>query len=487
MSIAAVILSDLHLGAPHSVLNLRQWEPSELDGVVHGEAAREALCDALAAATAGERVERLILLGDVVDLSHGTFAHGVEELNSLLAQVRGVVEVSELVYVPGNHDRHWWTLQCEYDWLIRPLLEGEPGEARLDHPRTTPPEGRQDATLFRDALPDHADLMITVAYPDYAFDAGDARVHCHHGHLLRDVYALGAELLETVLEDMSDPERRNVDRQRHRTGWSRRTESEQPGDDAARAARVAAARELFADAIRITLGDGADGRTGRVGLEALEQLSAPLIDLDWLALGQTGLLRRDGEREALGRRILTILAGAPRAQRDALIGLGELFALAVLDRFAGRSDGKPHGYGHSLLRAGVVPALVDALLGDRPDAPIPAADAPSPALNRGATISHLKPAIRRYLARTGGAPPTVLVLGHTHARGTDALTVDGQTITIVNTGSWVASRRLEVPEGRVCVIRESGDVAWVDARLQLRPYHAYDAASQPTVVPAVGS
>src|SRR5690606_13833933 len=228
----------------------------------------------------GERVERLILLGDVVDLSHGTFAHGVEELNSLLAQDRGVVEVSELVYVPGNHDRHWWTLQCEYDWLIRPLLEGEPGEARLDHPRTTPPEGRQDATLFRDALPDHADLMITVAYPDYAFDAGDARVHCHHGHLLRDVYALGAELLETVLEDMSDPERRNVDRQRHRTGWSRRTESEQPGDDAARAARVAAARELFADAIRITLGDGADGRTGRVGLEALEQLSAPLIDLD---------------------------------------------------------------------------------------------------------------------------------------------------------------------------------------------------------------
>lgn len=79
MSVAAVILSDLHLGAPHSVLNLRQWEPSELDGVVHGEAAREALCDALAAATAGERVERLILLGDVVDLSHGTFAHGVEE------------------------------------------------------------------------------------------------------------------------------------------------------------------------------------------------------------------------------------------------------------------------------------------------------------------------------------------------------------------------------------------------------------------------
>lgn len=484
MPVAAVILSDLHLGAPHSVLNLRRWEPSVLDGVAHGEAARDSLCEAVSAAAGGERVERLILLGDAIDLSHGTFALGVAELNSLLTQLRGVVEFSELVYVPGNHDRHWWTLQCEYDWLIRPLLEGEPGRARVDYPRTTPSAGRRDASLFRDALPDHGDLPITVAYPDFVFEVGATRVRCHHGHLLRDVYALGAELLETVLEDMSDFERRNVDRRKPQIGWSSRSRSEQAEPDAGIEARVAAARELFADAIRFTLG-GVNGQADRAGLEALEQLSAPLIDVDWLLLGQTGLLRRDGEWEALGRRLLTTLAGAPRAQRDALAGLGELLALAVLDRFAERGDGKPHGYAHGVLRTGVVPAIVDALLGDRPDAPVPAADAPSASLNRGATISHLKPAIRRYLSRIGEAPPSILVLGHTHARGADALTVDGHTISIVNTGSWVSSRRLEVPEGRVCVIRESGDVAWVDAHLRLPPDRAQEAGDR-RAVPAAG-
>lgn len=164
MAVPALIISDLHLGAPHSALNLKQWNPSEVDGVLHGEAARDSLVAALKALAGDEDVERLILLGDVIDLSHGTFADGLRELITLLRRVRDSVPVRELVFVPGNHDRHWWDMQCQYESLIKPLLDDNEASSKTSYARTTDTAGRRgNIPVITNPLHEHTDLPITLA------------------------------------------------------------------------------------------------------------------------------------------------------------------------------------------------------------------------------------------------------------------------------------------------------------------------------------
>lgn len=36
---------------------------------------------------------------------------GLRELITMLRGIRDTVEIKELVFVPGNHDRQWWDMQ----------------------------------------------------------------------------------------------------------------------------------------------------------------------------------------------------------------------------------------------------------------------------------------------------------------------------------------------------------------------------------------
>lgn len=452
MTIPALILSDLHLGAPQSALNLKTWNPSEVEGVVHGEAARNALVGSVQALAGNEDVERLILLGDVIDLSHGTLADGLQELITLLRRIREAVTVGQLVLVPGNHDRHWWDLQCQYESLIRPLLDDHEAASRTFYRRTTDTAGRRgDIPVITNALHEHQDLPITLAYPDYEFTVSGKHVRCQHGHLLEDLYLMAADLLESVLADLSNVRRRDP--------------GQNPTPDQQK--RFDAARASFRESLAFTL-DPDGGAQAK--LELAERLSAPFMDLDWLFLGQTGLIRRVGPKAAIGRVVNAILAGVSPRDRDALMGLGEFVGLSAMDIVAGREDGEPWSYSNNAVKTNLitpfVKKFVDSTIQHNEELPLAPVDAPSSSLNRGKTIEQTKPAIKRYLERFGVQPPDVLVLGHTHVKGGGSMKIGGRTVTLMNTGSWVSSRHHKTPDSRVCRIGKRGGVSFDDADLR---------------------
>lgn len=82
------IISDLHLGARFGTDVLRQREP------------RRALLDEL------EDVQRLVLLGDALELRHGPMEEALEAARPFFEELGEAFAGREVVFVAGNHDHH---------------------------------------------------------------------------------------------------------------------------------------------------------------------------------------------------------------------------------------------------------------------------------------------------------------------------------------------------------------------------------------------
>ncbi|MCW2989930.1 MAG: hypothetical protein JWM73_524, partial [Solirubrobacterales bacterium] len=135
-----LVISDLHLGARTGV------------GVLHRPAALAVLLGAL------EDVDRLVLLGDVVELRQGPAAEALAAARPVLDAIGTAMAGREIVVVPGNHDHG----------LIR---------AQLDE---RPPAGLDDRYDLSAALA--APLGgATVAYPGLWLRPD---VYATHGHYL---------------------------------------------------------------------------------------------------------------------------------------------------------------------------------------------------------------------------------------------------------------------------------------------------------------
>ncbi|MDO8188050.1 hypothetical protein Q5424_12040 [Conexibacter sp. JD483] len=149
-------MSDLHLGAADGRDLLRQ----------------EALFEPLRAALARERIERVVLLGDAIELRQGplrdAFAVARPFFERLGAALGGDGEV---VLVPGNHDHQ----------LVAPWLE------RLRRDTAPPPLGLEQRASWEpgDAVAALADRLaparLTLAYPGIWLRDD---VYALHGHYL---------------------------------------------------------------------------------------------------------------------------------------------------------------------------------------------------------------------------------------------------------------------------------------------------------------
>jgi hypothetical protein len=143
-----LVVSDLHLGGRSGVDVLQDPER------------RAALTGALAG------VDRLVLLGDTLELRHGP-------LREALAGARDVLEdlgrhVGEVVIVPGNHDH-----AVVAGWLERRAREAPPA-LELEH-RIAP----ADASWAADRLAQWLGRPTTVAYPGIWLRDD---VYATHGH-----------------------------------------------------------------------------------------------------------------------------------------------------------------------------------------------------------------------------------------------------------------------------------------------------------------
>jgi calcineurin-like phosphoesterase family protein len=163
--VRTLVISDLHLGSRNAVDVLRR------------PAARDALLDAL------DGVDRLVVLGDLLELRHGP-------LHDALAIARPILQAigerlgpdRQVVLVPGNHDFR----------LIGPWLEwrARDGAVALGLEEHAGPDASTGTRAIADAL---APTALDVAYPGIWLDDG---VYATHGHYLdRHVTIPGFERL----------------------------------------------------------------------------------------------------------------------------------------------------------------------------------------------------------------------------------------------------------------------------------------------------
>jgi len=111
-----IVLSDLHLGAPSSLLSVK--------------AVADRLIEALGRCP---DVEHFVLLGDILDL---TMARGADAWNQgalfLDSLFRAALGRARIHYVPGNHDHHVWSLLVEQMGIVRRLEDFRRAQARAD-------------------------------------------------------------------------------------------------------------------------------------------------------------------------------------------------------------------------------------------------------------------------------------------------------------------------------------------------------------------
>ena len=167
-----VVVSDLHLGLGSEADLLRQAEmrevlASELDGV-----------------------ERLVLLGDVLELRDRPLTEVLGVAAPVFADLGAAIGDGEIVVVPGNHDHH-----LIEDWLQRRDLSGDPA---LGIEQRGVPEGGALAALAAHAAP----ARLTFAYPGLRLRDD---VYATHGHYLDrhltvpTLERLGVALVERLL------------------------------------------------------------------------------------------------------------------------------------------------------------------------------------------------------------------------------------------------------------------------------------------------
>lgn len=149
-----LVVSDLHLGARTRVDLLRRAEP------------RARLLAAL-----GD-IDRLVLLGDVLELRHGPVREIFSAAEPFFSDLREALPSgAEVVLLVGNHDH-----ELIAPWLARRVFDGRPAPLALEN-RVEPEAGDPLARLVRWLEPH----PVRVAYPGVWLRPD---VYATHGHYL---------------------------------------------------------------------------------------------------------------------------------------------------------------------------------------------------------------------------------------------------------------------------------------------------------------
>ena len=146
------VVSDLHLGGLADADVARTGKP--LDALA------EAVSDA----------DRLVLLGDIVELRERPLAQALEVAQPVLERLGSALSGRAVVIVPGNHDH-----ALAEPWLARMRLAGAPLSAEAEWP-VEPGDGA--AGRISEWMPD---VELTLAYPGLRLRED---VYATHGHYL---------------------------------------------------------------------------------------------------------------------------------------------------------------------------------------------------------------------------------------------------------------------------------------------------------------
>jgi hypothetical protein len=155
--VATAVISDLHLGALNGSDVLR----------------RPGAAERLAAAL--EPADRIVLLGDTLELRERPIAALLHEVRPLFELLAPKLAGKRVTLVPGNHDH-----QLGQTWLARERLAGRALLPENEWP-VSPGEADGPAGVLASWLPGS---QLTLAYPGLRLEGG---VYATHGHYL-DVF-----------------------------------------------------------------------------------------------------------------------------------------------------------------------------------------------------------------------------------------------------------------------------------------------------------
>jgi predicted phosphodiesterase len=152
--VRTLVVSDLHLGARSRVDVLRRPE------------ALEALIAEL------EDVDRLVVLGDLLELRHGPAREALEAAEPVLAAIgRAVGREREVVLVPGNHDHG----------LMRPWLERRSLSSAVEPLGLQSEISFEDGELLSEVARRFGPAPVRATYPGLWIREDMYAIHGHYG------------------------------------------------------------------------------------------------------------------------------------------------------------------------------------------------------------------------------------------------------------------------------------------------------------------
>lgn len=402
-----VIISDIHAGAPESLLTVLEKGSFRVrpDMVsVTTQAFRDAFAATLASLGLGEKPD-LVLLGDVLDLSLSSPSDSSRILASFLSELRVGSAFGQVFYLPGNHDHEMWTADRFGATAAANLSPTDPAFWAHTSPAFAAPGAVGTTDIMNRILRAAGDKRkVATYYPNMGLyrpaggTSGTARaLVLHHGHFIEGAYKLMTRILSMVTGEPMPV----------------------------------------------------------MSVEDLEAANGSWIDFAWSTLGDSGAV---GQAASLAERLMVTGGGAHALQ----LHLG-----AVLEAQLQKLLPLPHSRGITRWLTYASDAMVDAFVGAYSQLERYSYADHLTLSSRKGLVAYLAQAVAGQMRDELTLPEgpdgtdlsvqTAFVFGHTHKPFADRLVVPGfaRPVPVYNTGGWVVDTSdLNTVEGAAIVFAD---------------------------------
>jgi UDP-2,3-diacylglucosamine pyrophosphatase LpxH len=175
----AAVISDLHLGEKDSFLHASSTK------TVQANQNLNTLRDLL---REEGPFDELIILGDFLDLSLAPFYDAVLDGKHFFRRILDGTEITEIYFVPGNHDHHLWIEVVERKEVVEKIEDGGFPVGQPDFINRFV-DKRFTETHLSGLLPDGADNPhLIVKYPHHLRRCGESWYLFFHGHFLEQAF-----------------------------------------------------------------------------------------------------------------------------------------------------------------------------------------------------------------------------------------------------------------------------------------------------------
>jgi len=172
-----IVVSDLHLGEEECLLFKKNAK------------LLKSFKDKLEKEANKGKVDELIIIGDLFDLSLASFKDAYNKGKEFFKEIGQIGNLDTIVYVPGNHDHHIWSLIIEEEQIVKNIRKGKSPEEPLKRV-----DEEYNDTFLNELLKETGKKFL-VSYPNLFRKIGEKNYLFHHGHLMDRIFTP----VETIL------------------------------------------------------------------------------------------------------------------------------------------------------------------------------------------------------------------------------------------------------------------------------------------------